>query len=178
MAKKLFTAFTRKYNGITSVLTSPVRISEIDFNQWQKSEAIWDTGAMGTLITESYAARAGLKSTGKRIITGVHDEQNVDKFLVDILLPNDVIVEKITVASCERLFGNAEMLIGMDIIALGDFSITNVNNETTFSFRIPSIKRIDYAAEAIRIRDGKTGANYTPPKKKRSKTKQRKRRRK
>lgn len=36
----------------------------------------------------------------------------------------------------------------MDIIKHGDFSITNINNKTTFSFRIPSTKEIDYVKES------------------------------
>lgn len=35
----------------------------------------------------------------------------------------------------------------MDIIRHGDFAITNINNCTTFSFRTPSIKEIDYVKE-------------------------------
>ena len=36
----------------------------------------------------------------------------------------------------------------MDIIKHGDFSITNTNNRTTFSFRTPSIQEIDYVKES------------------------------
>lgn len=36
------------------------------------------------------------------------------------------------------------MLIGMDIITTGDFSITNYNEHTTMSFRTPSIQTIDF----------------------------------
>ena len=37
-----------------------------------------------------------------------------------------------------------QVLIGMDIITLGDFAITNQNHTTTFSFRMPSLHTIDY----------------------------------
>ena len=39
---------------------------------------------------------------------------------------------------------NTEVLIGMDIIGMGDFGITNYDNKTTWSFRIPSIGEIDF----------------------------------
>ena len=41
-----------------------------------------------------------------------------------------------------------DVLIGMDVIKYGDFSITNTNGKTTFSFRTPSIKEIDYLKES------------------------------
>lgn len=39
----------------------------------------------------------------------------------------------------------------MDIITTGDFAITNIGGNTTASFRIPSIEKIDYAAEAQKL---------------------------
>jgi len=38
----------------------------------------------------------------------------------------------------------------LTIIGAGDFSVTNVDNKTILSFRIPSVKEIDYVAEASR----------------------------
>ena len=40
-----------------------------------------------------------------------------------------------------------DCIIGMDIIRTGDFSITNRDGHTAFSFRVPSIKEIDYEKE-------------------------------
>ena len=48
----------------------------------------------------------------------------------------------------DDLGDDIDVLIGMDIIQHGDFSITNVNNKTTFSFRTPSMKEIDYVKES------------------------------
>ena len=39
------------------------------------------------------------------------------------------------------------MLIGMDIINLGDFSITHKDNGTTFSFQIPATHNFDFVEE-------------------------------
>ena len=41
-----------------------------------------------------------------------------------------------------------DFLIGMDIITLGDFSVTNLNGKTTFSFRYPSCETINYVKQA------------------------------
>ena len=40
-----------------------------------------------------------------------------------------------------------EVLIGMDIISLGDFAVTNLNNKTWFTFRMPSVARLDFVKE-------------------------------
>ena len=41
-----------------------------------------------------------------------------------------------------------QLLIGMDIIGLGDFAVTNANGKTTFSFRVPSVREIDFIPDA------------------------------
>lgn len=40
-----------------------------------------------------------------------------------------------------------DLLIGMDVITIGDFSITNLNARTVFSFRFPSSHEVDYVAD-------------------------------
>ena len=44
-----------------------------------------------------------------------------------------------------------DCIIGMDIIRTGDFSITNRDGHTAFSFRVPSIKEIDYEKEMYEL---------------------------
>ncbi len=43
------------------------------------------------------------------------------------------------------------MLIGMDIISRGDFAVTNKDGKTTFSFRLPSVAKIDFVKEGAPI---------------------------
>jgi len=74
-------------------------------------------------------------------------------FYVAIGLPNGVVIPEVT-AVLGELHG-MDVLIGMDIITLGDFAITNENNKTTFSFRIPSLHTIDYVKQATQIRESK-----------------------
>lgn len=38
-----------------------------------------------------------------------------------------------------------DVVIGMDVICNGDFAITNQDDKTTFSFRIPSEVEIDFS---------------------------------
>jgi hypothetical protein len=46
-----------------------------------------------------------------------------------------------------QLGGAIDVLIGMDIIGRGDFSVTCVGGKTCMSFRFPSKATIDYVAE-------------------------------
>lgn len=68
---------------------------------------------------------------------------DVNTYLINLTLPNKVTIENLSVTSSD-LGDDVDLLIGMDVIKLGDFSITNTNNSTTFSFRIPSIEEINY----------------------------------
>ncbi|MDO6761749.1 retropepsin-like aspartic protease [Tamlana sp. 2_MG-2023] len=146
-------AFTLKANGRINQLKTQCGVSDaillsnpsvnITVNQY---EAIWDTGATGTVITSKVATELGLKPTG--LVTSNHagGSSQVPTYLVNIYLPNGIRVQGVRVIEAV-LSGNTEILIGMDIISLGDFAFTNVNGEACFSFRIPSIKQIDYVEE-------------------------------
>jgi len=63
---------------------------------------------------------------------------------VDIGLPNKVIIQSVIAIEVDGLSIDCDALIGMDIITLGDFSITNHKGKTCMSFRVPSIHEIDY----------------------------------
>lgn len=77
-------------------------------------------------------------------VHGVNGTSTQNVYLVSITLPNNVILSPIRVTECESLNGPFDVLIGMDIIGNGDFAVTNSNNQTVMSFRIPSISRIDF----------------------------------
>ena len=69
------------------------------------------------------------------------------------MLPNNVGVADVHVTEASNL-GNCDVLIGMDIITLGDFTITQDNGCTIFSFRFPaSEKYIDFVEETNRLND-------------------------
>ncbi|MDR1894625.1 MAG: hypothetical protein LBQ61_08080 [Spirochaetales bacterium] len=79
---------------------------------------------------------------------GVNSSTIADIVLLSIGLPNGVLIPDIRVI-VSPLGGQEDMLIGMDIIRLGDFSISNANNETLFSFAIPPFpEKIDLAEKS------------------------------
>jgi hypothetical protein len=69
-------------------------------------------------------------------MVGVNSEGPAPVSIVHIGLPNTVLIPMKRV-SIAKIGGGADMLIGMDIISLGDFLISNAGNRTSFSFVIP-----------------------------------------
>jgi hypothetical protein len=108
-------------------------------------DAIWDTGATGSVITQNVIDACGLAPTGMVEVHGVHDSQLCETFLVNIRLPNSVAFANLRVTKGN--LKDADVLIGMDIINRGDFAVTNVGGITKFSFRVPSITHLDFVEE-------------------------------
>lgn len=147
-----YKAFTLNHNGLVNSLQTPCGICEgisvDDLNKGLKHPpitnvtAIWDTGAEMSSISETVVKTMGLVPVGRARNYTAGGEIEVNIYVINILLPCDVHFAMIPVTGND--LGDADMLIGMDIISRGDFAITNVGGKTTFSFRIPSIERIDY----------------------------------
>ena len=108
-------------------------------------DAIWGTGATASVITQHVVDQCGLQPTGMTQVHSVRGTDIVETYLVNILLPNRVGFVKFTVT--KGVLQNAQVLIGMDVISTGDFSITNKDGHTVCSFRTPSQKHIDYVKE-------------------------------
>ena len=83
-------------------------------------------------------------------------------YLVNVFLPNGVTIVGVVVAECEETpqFG---FILGMEIIIRGDFSVTNFANQTWVSFRVPSMKGIDYVQESNKIQFSGVGRNEPCP---------------
>ena len=110
-------------------------------------KALWDTGATGSAITPKVAKLLGLIPSTKANVQHADGISLQNVYYVNIYLPNKVIVPFVKVTECKNIIGKFGIIIGMDIISLGDFAITNVGYKTTFSFRMPSLKTIDYVKE-------------------------------
>ena len=154
-----FQALTVKYNGRTNVLFSEVGVSKpfdlqdtANHSPIINTRAIWDTGASCTVITKELAAQIGLVPTGKTTITGVNHETEENTYLVNIYLPNKVCFMFVKIAEVPALTGGASLLIGMDIIGSGDFSVFTENWNTVMSYRYPSVGGMDFVTEAGNVR--------------------------
>jgi hypothetical protein len=130
---------------MSDVAVGPPRIAVGLPSQTQPYKAIWDTGATASAITAKVVADLQLPATGRTQVRTANAERESDVCLADIELPNGVQIQSVQVT--EATIADGDVLIGMDIITLGDFSITNVNGNTKMSFRTPSLKEIDYVEE-------------------------------
>ena len=151
--------FTTKYNGIARVLWNEVYIAQvISFSSAPESQspeksgakkfnAIWDTGATNTVITQKVVSDCGLKPIGMTKVQTAKGESISPVYFASIFLPNKVVIPQLRVTE-GIIAGDAEVLIGMDIISHGDFAVTNKDGKTIFSFRLPSIERIDFVEQA------------------------------
>ena len=136
--------FTFEYNGIARSLHTPIGIeSAIDTQETIKIDGLWDTGAECSLIRPEVAVRLNLQRVSETFICTPTGEGIPSKvYIVNIYLPNNVKILNLLVA--EGIPNSCDILIGMDVINLGDFAVSNFNDKTTFSFRIPSLMKIDF----------------------------------
>lgn len=154
---KPYTPLTVKFTGLVDRLMTTggvslpynpheKRIEDLDFDvEW--GEALWDTGATQSVITEKVAEKLGLQPTGKRDIRTGSGPEVWNVYLVNIHLNNDIILFNAPVAACPDDESGFDLIVGMDILKRGDFAITNRDGITTMSFRSPSIETIDYEEE-------------------------------
>ena len=144
--------FTVSWTGRVNALITDVEISQgfdpaatQDHPVLKKFKAIWDTGATGSCISERVATECGLVPIGVSENSTAGGILLSNRYLVNIYLPNRVAFQEHPVSEV-RLLG-ADVLIGMDVIGLGDFVVTNFEGKTTMCFRYPSIEKIDFLAQ-------------------------------
>ena len=139
-------AFTLEYPAISKRLETDVVV------QYGSSEvsakALWDTGATSTCISKDIVDSLNLIALGRQNILTPSGLSIANTYMVDIVLPNHVTVTGVKVCDSEIGSQGLGVLIGMDIINLGDFAVSNYNDRTTFSFRIPSQIKTDYVVKA------------------------------
>ncbi|MGD0498320.1 MAG: SEC-C metal-binding domain-containing protein [Bryobacteraceae bacterium] len=147
------TAFTIKYNGRSLRLTSEVEIfpafdpaATLSPPQGRKYIGLYDTGATHSAVSPRVVADLNLASIGARNVAVGGGALATTSHLVNIGLPNKVIFTMMSVAKM-ILLGGIDAIIGMDILGLGDFTVTHHGGNTMFSFCCPSRREIDFVAE-------------------------------
>ncbi|MFA5858184.1 MAG: retroviral-like aspartic protease family protein [Elusimicrobiota bacterium] len=140
---KFHHAFRIIYNdGIVKELVTDVSVKFPAKEDIRKYKAVWDTGATHTAITPKVVSDLQLQpiDVAKVYVVDSEEPKTVDVYLVDIILPNRVRIPNIH-ATCSPI-QDCDVLIGMNIIQLGDFNISKKFDGhkymTMFSFCIPS----------------------------------------
>lgn len=150
-----FHAVSNPYPDIVNRITTPISVCDgydpkappDPLPQIAVTDALWDTGATGSVITPRVVKELGLVASGKTFSNHGGGRTEQDTYVVNIMLPNGVRFPGVQVAELDKVLDNFGMIIGMDIIGCGDFSITNYNGKTCFSFRVPSQGTVDFVKD-------------------------------
>jgi predicted aspartyl protease len=145
-------SFTTKLKGLSNVLRNEVGVTRatpktrIADSDLRKFLAIYDTGATNSVVTQKVVDECGLQQTGVTEVNTAAGPSRCETYYVTICLPNRVCFPYLQVTK-GNLRAPADILIGMDIMHRGDFAVTNYNNQTVFSFRVPSCECIDFVKQ-------------------------------
>lgn len=126
--------------GAAKVLSSPVTTKDI-----KQFKALWDTGATASVISTDVVNELGLSPISQCRTYHAQGESIVNVYLIDMVLPNHLLIRNVKVT--EGRLNGFGVLIGMDIINLGDFALTHRDNKTVFSFQIPATHEYDFVKQ-------------------------------
>jgi hypothetical protein len=147
-------AHEQNYAFRTPVLTSEIEIfprSSLSRIDGMKVFAVWDTGATKTFINRHLSEQLCLVPIEFQPVVGATGSQMAGLVDLAIKLPNDLFIPDKRAFVCD-LPDSIHILIGMDIIQLGDFHISNANGKTRFSFVVPPLPEpFSLVAEAGRL---------------------------
>lgn len=139
---------TQKYTNRPDAIFSDCRVSPYSVQQFKAHseqriyKALWDTGANHSVISKKVVAELNLPVVAYNENHSAGGILIVTNHLINIILPNNIEISSLLVSCCD--LDDVDILIGMDVITMCDFAITNENEQTTFSFQIPSATTIDF----------------------------------
>jgi len=144
-------AFSIEYDGIVNVLSSKVWLDSpynpetmAPSHSGYEFDAVWDTGATNSVISHETVRSLCLQPITIREVVHGGGKEKCHVYLVSIRLPNQITIPYIQVLESNVM--SCGVLIGMDIINQGDFAVSNHGNRTVFTFRTPSMARIDFSS--------------------------------
>lgn len=148
------TAYVHKEDRLLRRILVPCVIDKVDAGSSSNPvvQALWDTGADRTCISEELAARLGLMVDGQTEVTVADRNTRLsNEYCVQITMGKFTLP---FIRVCELPMQNSghDVIIGMDFMSQGDLSITNYKGKTILTFREPSIGSIDYVAELERYK--------------------------
>lgn len=101
--------------------------------------ALLDTGAVESAIDESIASALQLIPVDQCVFLNAHGEIAGYEYFVDLEIAEGFRINQLKVAECSFHSEDVKMLIGMDILGLGEFAHIKMPEERSmFVFRIPN----------------------------------------
>ena len=130
-------AFSVEFRGIEDAVTCDVAVASSDdaTPKFTQCKSLWDTGAAFSVISRRLVDALGADPIDQGFAYTVQGTYRPNVYMVDVMLPNQILVRGLRVS--DGVFDDADILIGMDIIKMGDLMVSN-HGKTRFTFRIPS----------------------------------------
>ncbi len=110
-------------------------------------KALWDTGASISCISDRLVQQLDLHLLDHEKVVTASGVENMPLLMGHLVFPNQTHFLGWEILQFRYGDDDCDLIIGMDVINQGDFSITNFGGRTLFSFRIPSLHSIDYEGE-------------------------------
>ena len=153
MAKLPHLAFGVDYNRIVPEIATTIIEENPISKQSVTVKGVWDTGATHSVISPKVFDILKLNQIDTAIVSGVSSiNHKAIVTVANLILPNNVRIPDVRLTVDEIV--NTEVLIGMDIINFGDFSISNANKQTYFSFACPPFENpTDLVEKADRMNE-------------------------
>jgi predicted aspartyl protease len=109
--------------------------------------ALVDTGATNTSVSNALAASLGLEVVDRCLVDAAGGTHRSNVYSIDVLLRSMVNFVNIRATEFVKTVQTFDIIIGMDILMLGDLAITNHNHQTVLSFRVPpGAEHIDFVS--------------------------------
>ena len=130
----------REYDSLVNVIqTDSIIMPSIDeitksgqLKYTQVSSMVWDTGATNTLISSQVVDALELVPLEESLVEGVGGIVKSLVYEISLYLANDIVFKNVK-ALCSDI-GDYDLVVGMDIIAQGDFVVSN--NQGKICFKI------------------------------------------
>ena len=128
-----------RHDGKRILLNIAILPPGTDLTNWKTIRALLDTGATNSGVTGAVAEKLGLPMIGKRPLSGVHGEEQVERYLFRIGLFADADAASNIAPRLPFTFDETEgfrlregfqfeALVGMDILSQCDFSCDRRHN--------------------------------------------------
>jgi predicted aspartyl protease len=158
-------AFRVEYEGVMGILFTDIIVGipmtdDPPMKKLANFRGIWDTGATNTVITKAVVDAINLIPSGKAEVSGVNSCKVTDTYIIDLYLPNKIRLPNWRVIESDINSPGIDILIGMDVIHNGDFSINNGLGYTVFMFAMPPFEHFDdYVEKSNAINQRKIKTN-------------------
>ncbi len=121
----------REFDSLVNVIqTDSIIMPSIDeitksgqLKYTQVSSMVWDTGATNTLISSQVVDALELVPLEESLVEGVGGIVKSLVYEISLYLANDIVFKNVK-ALCSDI-GDYDLVVGMDIIAQGDFVVSN-----------------------------------------------------